>query len=66
MRVGLTWMYLCTPTRAFFRASKLDEYNIFRLILAVSGHQDMRNSFCFLLVSVVPWHWWSYSKSNRP
>ena len=32
----------------------------------LSGHQDIRNSFCFLLDSVVPWHWCSYSKSYRP
>ena len=34
--------------------------------LALSGHQDIRNSFCFLLDSVVPWHWCSYSKSYSP
>ena len=32
----------------------------------LSGHQDIRNSFCFLDESVVPWHWCSYSKSYRP
>jgi hypothetical protein len=40
-------MYFWIPTRDFFKASKEDEYNIFFLILAVSGHQDIRNSFCF-------------------
>lgn len=39
------------------------EYNIFFLTLAVSGHQDIRNSFCFLEDSDVPWHWCIYSKS---
>ena len=32
----------------------------------LSGHQDIRNSFSFLLASVVPWHWWVYSKSYKP
>ena len=32
----------------------------------LSGHQDIKNNFSFLLASVVPWHWWVYSKSNRP
>ena len=32
----------------------------------LSGHQDIKNSFSFLLASVVPWHWWVYSKSNSP
>ena len=41
-------MYFWIPTSDFFKASKEDEYNIFFLILAVSGHQDIRNSFCFL------------------
>lgn len=36
------------------------------LTLAVSGHHDMRKSFCFFELSVVPWHWCIYSKSNRP
>ena len=62
----LTWMYLWTPTSAFLRASKLEEYNIFFLMRAVSGHQDMRKSFCFFETSVVPWHWCSYSKSYSP
>lgn len=43
-----TWMYFWTPTKDFLRASKDEEYNIFFFTLAVSGHQDMRNSFCFL------------------
>lgn len=34
--------------------------------LAVSGHQAIRNSFCFLELSEVPWHWCMYSKSKRP
>merc|ERR1740123_1616070 len=50
-------MYFCTPTKHFFRASKEEEQSIFFLILALSGHQDIRNSFSFLLASVVPWHW---------
>lgn len=41
-------MYFCTPTSDFFRASKELEYNIFFLTLAVSGHHDIKNSFCFL------------------
>jgi len=56
-------MNLATPTNAFFRASKLDEYNIFFLIFAVSGHHSIRKSFFFLLISVAPWHWCEYSKS---
>lgn len=36
------------------------------LTLAVSGHHDIRKSFCFFELSVVPWHWCIYSKSNRP
>lgn len=36
------------------------------LTLAVSGHHDMRKSFCFLELSDVPWHWCMYSKSNNP
>lgn len=40
-------MYFWTPTRDFFNASKLEEYNIFFLTLAVSGHQDIKNNFCF-------------------
>jgi len=63
---SVAWMYLCTPTRDFLRASKDEEYSIFFFILALSGHQDIRNSFCFLDESVVPWHWCSYSKSYRP
>lgn len=43
-----TWMYFWTPTKDFLRASNDEEYNIFFFTLAVSGHQDMRNSFCFL------------------
>ena len=50
----VTWINLCTPTKDFLRASKEDEYNIFFLILALSGHQAIRKSFCFLLDSVVP------------
>ena len=30
-----TWMYLCTPTRDFLRASKDEEYSIFFFILAL-------------------------------
>lgn len=41
-------MYLATPTSAFFKASKEDEYNIFFFTLASSGHQDIKNSFSFL------------------
>ena len=41
-------------TKDFFRVSKELAYNIFFLILAESGHQDIRNSFCFLDTSVVP------------
>lgn len=33
------WTYLYTPTSAFFSASYDDEYSIFCLILADSGHQ---------------------------
>ena len=47
-------MNLCTPTRDFLRLSKEEAYNIFFLILAESGHQFIRNSFCFLEDSVVP------------
>ena len=32
----------------------------------LSGHQDIKKSFCFLEESVVPWHWCSYSKSYNP
>ena len=42
-------------TKDFFNVSKELAYNIFFLILAESGHQDIRNSFCFLELSVVPW-----------
>lgn len=38
----------------------------FKLTLAVSGHQDIKNSFCFFELSDVPWHWCMYSKSKRP
>ena len=41
-------------TKDFFNVSKELAYNIFFLILAESGHQDIRNSFCFLELSVVP------------
>lgn len=41
-------MYFWTPINDFFRASKDEEYNIFFLTLAVSGHQEIKNSFCFL------------------
>lgn len=44
----ITWMYFATPTNAFFKASKDDEYNIFFLTLASSGHQDIKKSFSFL------------------
>lgn len=44
----ITWMYFWTPTKDFLRASKEEEYSIFFLTLAVSGHQDIRNNFCFL------------------
>merc|ERR1719351_288861 len=53
---SVAWMNLCTPTRAFLRLSKEEAYNIFFLILAESGHQFIRNSFCFFEDSVVPWH----------
>ena len=33
-----TWINLCTPTKDFLRASKEEEYNIFFLIFALSGH----------------------------
>lgn len=42
-----TWIYFWTPTKDFLRASNEEEYNIFFLTLAVSGHQDIRNNFCF-------------------
>ena len=41
-------------TKDFFKVSKELAYNIFFLILAESGHHDIRNSFCFLELSVVP------------
>ena len=41
-------------TKDFFNVSKELAYNIFFLILAESGHQDIRNSFCFLELSAVP------------
>jgi len=40
-------MYLATPTRAFFKASKDEEYNIFFLTFASSGHHDIKKSFSF-------------------
>ena len=41
-------------TSDFFRVSKELAYSIFFLILAESGHQDIRKSFCFLELSAVP------------
>lgn len=43
----LTWMYLATPVSDLLRASKLEEYSIFDLTLPWSGHQSIRNIFCF-------------------
>ena len=43
---------------------KITTINI--LTFAVSGHQDIKKSFCFLVLSDVPWHWCIYSKSKRP
>ncbi len=40
-------MYLATPTKAFFKASKDEEYNIFFFTFASSGHHDIRKSFSF-------------------
>jgi len=48
-------MYLWTPTKDFLRVSKELAYNIFFLILAESGHQLIRNNFCFLELSAVPY-----------
>jgi len=45
--ITLTWMYFWTPTSDFFRASKLEEYSIFFFTFAVSGHHDIKKSFCF-------------------
>ena len=39
---------LWTPTKALLRVSKLEEYNIFFLIAAESGHQQSRNIFDLL------------------
>ena len=39
---------LCTPTKALLRVSKLEEYNIFFLMAAESGHQQSRNIFDLL------------------
>ena len=61
-----TCMYFWTPTRHFLRASKLEEYSIFFLMRAVSGHQDIKSNFSFMVFSEVPWHWCWYSKSNKP
>ena len=61
-----TWSQWIKLTKDFLRVSKELAYNIFFLILAESGHHDIRNSFCFLELSAVPWHWCSYSKSYNP
>ena len=53
---SLAWMYLWTPTSSFLSASKLDEYIIFFLIRAVSGHQFIKKSFCLIPVSLDPYN----------